>query len=162
MISDKVRPYHLARKAVLYVRQSSAHQVLHNRESRALQYAMRDRLTALGWSEIEVIDDDLGRSAAGGVQRAGFERMVAEVCLGKVGAVAAREVSRFARNSREWQQGSLRAPGEVPADSSLADVDAELEQFAVDARRAPERIGATHLTDQGPDFGARLGASWTA
>ena len=104
MISDKVRPHHLERKAILYVRQSSAHQVLHNRESRALQYAMRDRLTALGWSEIEVIDDDLGRSAAGGVQRAGFERMVAEVCLGKVGAVAAREVSRFARNSRDWQQ----------------------------------------------------------
>ena len=78
MISDKVRPHHLERKAILYVRQSSAHQVLHNRESSALQYAMRDRLTALGWSEIEVIDDDLGRSAAGGVQRAGFERMVAE------------------------------------------------------------------------------------
>src|SRR6266516_326269 len=71
MISDKVRPHHLERKALLYVRQSSAHQVLHNRESSALQYAMRDRLTALGWSEIEVIDDDLGRSAAGGVQRAG-------------------------------------------------------------------------------------------
>ena len=65
---------------------------------------MRDRLTALGFAEIEVIDDDLGRSAAGGVQRAGFERMVAEVCLGKVGAVYAREVSRFARNSRDWQQ----------------------------------------------------------
>jgi DNA invertase Pin-like site-specific DNA recombinase len=65
---------------------------------------MRDPLAALGWSEIEVIDDDLGRSAAGGVQRAGFERMVAEVCLGKVGAVCAREVSRFARNSRDWQQ----------------------------------------------------------
>jgi DNA invertase Pin-like site-specific DNA recombinase len=104
MISDKLRPHHLERKALLYVRQSSAHQVLHNRESSALQYAMRDRLTALGWSEIEVIDDDLGRSAAGGVQRAGFERMVAQVCLGKVGAVAAREVSRFARNSRDWQQ----------------------------------------------------------
>ena len=68
MISDKVRPHHLQRKAILYVRQSSAHQVLHNRESSALQYAMRDRLMALGWSEIEVIDDDLGRSAAGGVQ----------------------------------------------------------------------------------------------
>jgi hypothetical protein len=65
---------------------------------------MRDRLTALGWSEIEVIDDDLGRSAAGSVQRAGFERMVAQVCLGKVDAVAASEVSRFARNSRDWQQ----------------------------------------------------------
>ena len=59
MISDKVRPHHLERKAILYVRQSSAHQVLHNRESSALQYAMRDRLMALGWSEIEVIDDDL-------------------------------------------------------------------------------------------------------
>ncbi|MGY4327449.1 DNA invertase Pin-like site-specific DNA recombinase [Bradyrhizobium sp. LB7.2] len=101
MISDKVRPQHLERKAILYVRQSSAHQVLHNRESSALQYAMRDRLTALGWSEIEVIDDDLGRSAASGVQRAGLARMVAEVCLG---AVCAREVSRFARNSRDWQQ----------------------------------------------------------
>ncbi len=104
MISDKVRPHHLERKALLYVRQLSAHQVLHNRESSALQCAMRDRLAALGWSEIEVIDDDLGRSAAGSVQRAGFERMLAEVCLGKVGAVCAREVSRFARNSRDWQQ----------------------------------------------------------
>jgi DNA invertase Pin-like site-specific DNA recombinase len=104
MISDKIRAHHVERKAILYIRQSSAHQVLHNRESSALQYAMRDRLTALGWSEIEVIDDDLGRSAAGGVQRTGFERMVAQVCPGKVGAVAAREVSRFARNSRDWQQ----------------------------------------------------------
>lgn len=109
MISEKVSatkilPHHLERKALLYVRQSSAHQVLHNRESRTLQYAMRDRLTTLGWLQIEVIDDDLGCSAAGGVQRAGFERMVAEVCLGKVGAVCAREVSRFARNSRDWQQ----------------------------------------------------------
>jgi DNA invertase Pin-like site-specific DNA recombinase len=104
MMSEKIRPHHLERKAILYVRQSSTHQVLHNRESSALQYAMRDRLIALGWSEIETVDDDLGRSAAGGVARAGFERMVAEVCLGKVGAVAAREVSRFARNSHDWQQ----------------------------------------------------------
>ena len=104
MMSEKIRPHHLERKAILYVRQSSAHQVLHNRESSALQYAMRDRLIALGWSEIETVDEDLGRSAAGGVARAGFERMVADVCLGKVGAVAAREVSRFARNSRDWQQ----------------------------------------------------------
>jgi DNA invertase Pin-like site-specific DNA recombinase len=104
MSADKVGAQHRARKAVLYVRQSSARQVQHNREGQALQYAMRERLVQLGWSEIEVIDDDLGRSAAGGVVRAGFERMVAEVCLGKVGAVAALEVSRFARNSRDWQQ----------------------------------------------------------
>src|SRR6059058_4786834 len=58
----------------------------------------------IGLSEVDTVDDDLGRSAAGGVTRVGFERMVAEVCLGKVGAVAAREVSRFARNSHDWQQ----------------------------------------------------------
>jgi DNA invertase Pin-like site-specific DNA recombinase len=104
MSVDKIGSQHRARKAVLYVRQSTAHQVQHNRESGQLQYAMRERLVQLGWSEVEVIDDDLGRSAAGGVARAGFERMVAEVCLGKVGAVAAREVSRFARNSHDWQQ----------------------------------------------------------
>src|SRR6266478_5313504 len=103
-MSDKIKPHHLGRKAILYVRQSSTHQVMHNQGSRLLQYAMRDRLCALGWREIEVVDDDLGRSAAGSAIRAGFERMVAEVCLGKVGAVAAREVSRFARNSRDWQQ----------------------------------------------------------
>jgi DNA invertase Pin-like site-specific DNA recombinase len=102
-MSDKIRPQHVARKAMLYVRQSSAYQVNHNLESQRLQYAMQDRLHQLGWREVEVVDEDLGRSAAGTVTRAGFERMVAEVCLGNVGGVAAREVSRFARNSREWQ-----------------------------------------------------------
>jgi DNA invertase Pin-like site-specific DNA recombinase len=103
-MSEKVRTQHLERKAILYVRQSSPYQVTHNLESQKLQYAMEARLRQLGWCEVEVIDEDLGRSAAGALTRAGFERMVAEVCLGKVGAVAAREVSRFARNSREWQQ----------------------------------------------------------
>ena len=103
-MSDKIQPQHLARKAVLYVRQSSAFQVAHNPESQKLQYAMQNRLQDLGFTDIEVIDEDLGRSAAGTQARSGFERMVAEVCLGRVGAVAAREVSRFARNSREWQQ----------------------------------------------------------
>jgi hypothetical protein len=103
-MSEKIKLHHLERKAVLYVRQSSAYQVAHNQESRKLQYAMKERLRQLGWQEIETVDEDLGRSAAGSVTRSGFERMVAEVCLGKVGAVAAREVSRFARNSREWQQ----------------------------------------------------------
>ena len=103
-MSDKIQPQHTERKAVLYVRQSSAYQVVHNLESQKLQYGMEQRLRLLGWSEIDVIDEDLGRSADGGTQRMGFERMVADVCLGKVGAVAAREVSRFARNSREWQQ----------------------------------------------------------
>jgi DNA invertase Pin-like site-specific DNA recombinase len=103
-MSEKIQSQHLARKAVLYVRQSSAFQVTHNVESQKLQYAMQNRLRDLGFTAIEVIDEDLGRSAAGTQARSGFERMVAEVCLGRVGAVAAREVSRFARNSREWQQ----------------------------------------------------------
>jgi DNA invertase Pin-like site-specific DNA recombinase len=103
-MSDKIKPHHMERKAILYVRQSSTFQVQNNIESQKLQYAMRDRLSTLGWCDIEVIDEDLGRSASGTVTIAGFERMVAEVCLGQVGAVAAREVSRFARNSREWQK----------------------------------------------------------
>lgn len=103
-MSEKIKPQHLQRRAVVYVRQSSAYQVAYNQESQRLQYAMQDRVRQLGWPEVEVIDEDLGKSAAGAVTRSGFERMVADVCLGKVGAVAAREVSRFARNSREWQQ----------------------------------------------------------
>ncbi|MEM5331681.1 hypothetical protein VSR34_34730 [Paraburkholderia sp. JHI2823] len=63
-MSDKIRAQHLTRKAMLYVRQSSAYQVSHNLESQKLQYAMQDRLHQLGWKEIEVIDEDLGRSAA--------------------------------------------------------------------------------------------------
>jgi DNA invertase Pin-like site-specific DNA recombinase len=103
-MNEKIRPHHLERKAILYVRQSSAYQVSNNLESQKLQYAMEQRLRSLGWREVEVVDEDLGRSASGTVTRAGFERMVAEVCLGQVGAVAAREVSRFARNSRDWQK----------------------------------------------------------
>jgi DNA invertase Pin-like site-specific DNA recombinase len=103
-MSDKIKSQHVSRKAVLYVRQSSTYQVNHNLESQKLQYAMHERLCSLGWRDIEIIDEDLGCSAAGTVTRSGFERMVAQVCMGNVGAVAAREVSRFARNSREWQQ----------------------------------------------------------
>ena len=103
-MDQKIGEQHLARKAILYVRQSSAHQVARNGESRKLQYGMESRLRELGWAEVEVVDEDLGKSASGSVDRSGFERMVAEVCLGQVGAVAAREVSRFARNSRDWQQ----------------------------------------------------------
>jgi DNA invertase Pin-like site-specific DNA recombinase len=103
-MSEKIKPQHLTRKAILYVRQSSQYQVMNNLESQKLQYAMETHIRSLGWNEVEIIDEDLGRSASGSVTRTGFERMVAQVCLGEVGAVCAREVSRFARNSREWQQ----------------------------------------------------------
>ena len=74
-MTEKIRSHHLERKAMLYVGQSSVHQVLHNRESSTLQYAMRDRLMALGWSEIETIDDDLGRSASGSERKSGSSLM---------------------------------------------------------------------------------------
>lgn len=103
-MSEKIERHHLERKAILYVRQSSVHQVLHNRESSALQYAMRDRLGHLaGRRSRRSMTTSAARHRVARA-RAGFDRMVAEVCLGKVGAVAAREVSRFARNSRDWQQ----------------------------------------------------------
>jgi DNA invertase Pin-like site-specific DNA recombinase len=82
-MSDKIKPQHLSRKAILYVRQSSPYQVMNNLESQQLQYAMEAHLRSLGWSEVEIIDEDLGRSAGGSVTRTGFERMVAQVCLGK-------------------------------------------------------------------------------
>ena len=171
MSADKIKPHHLARKAIVYVRQSSAHQVLHNPESRALQYAMRDRLAALGWSEIEVVDDDLGRSAAGGVARAGFERMVAEVCLGKVGAVAAREVSRFARNSRDWQQliemcrvvDTVLVDGEAvyaPRDGNdrlLLGLKGSLNEYELDLLRQRSLVGALRQGAAGRAGGRRPG-----
>lgn len=103
-MSERITASHLRRRAVLYVRQSSQQQVANNEESRRLQYAMRERLIGLGFGDVEVIDEDLGRSARGEVERLGFQRLVAEVSLGEVGAVAARELSRLARNSREWQK----------------------------------------------------------
>lgn len=103
-MNEKLTASRLARRAIVYVRQSSYQQVVHNTESQRLQYAMEKRVQVLGWSETEVIDEDQGRSATTTHGRSGFQRMVAEVCLGKVGAVAAIEVSRFARNNRDWHQ----------------------------------------------------------
>jgi DNA invertase Pin-like site-specific DNA recombinase len=89
---------------MLYVRQSTLHQVLENRESTARQYALRERAIALGWeaSRIVVIDSDLGQSGASSADREGFQRLVAEVGLGHVGLVMGLEVSRLARSSLDW------------------------------------------------------------
>jgi DNA invertase Pin-like site-specific DNA recombinase len=97
----KISPDHLARSAVVYVRQSTAEQVAHNLESQRRQYGLADRARLLGWQDVEVIDDDLGRSG-GGVRRPGFERLLAAICEGRVGAVMSVEASRLARNGRDW------------------------------------------------------------
>ena len=85
----------------MYVRQSTADQLRNNHESRRRQYALADRARTLGWSDVVVIDDDLGVSA-GGVARPGFERLLAAICSGQVGAVVSIEASRLARNGRDW------------------------------------------------------------
>ena len=97
----KITPDHLARTAFVYVRQSTAMQVTHNLESQRRQYSLADRARHLGWKNVEVIDDDLGRSG-GGVRRPGFERLLAAICEGRVGAVLSVEASRLARNGRDW------------------------------------------------------------
>jgi DNA invertase Pin-like site-specific DNA recombinase len=102
MSDSKISEQHRARKAILYVRQSSLHQVEHHHESRRLQYSMQQRLELLGWQEVDVVDEDLGRSGESSAMRTGFQRMIAEVCMGEIGAVAAREISRFARNNKDW------------------------------------------------------------
>ena len=103
MSSGKVTPSHLARRAVIYVRQSTPGQVATNLESQHRQYALVDRAIELGWhmDSIKVIDDDLGVSGSG-VARSGFDRLVADVGLGRVGLVLALEVSKLARNNRDW------------------------------------------------------------
>ena len=97
----KITPDHLARGAFIYVRQSTVDQLANNHESRLRQYGLADRARALGWTDVTVIDDDLGRSGSG-VSRPGFERLLAAICEGRVGAVFAIEASRLARNGRDW------------------------------------------------------------
>jgi DNA invertase Pin-like site-specific DNA recombinase len=101
--NHKLQPHHLAKKAVVYLRQSSPGQVLHNKESQALQYAMVERARSLGFREVEVIDGDLGSSAAVGARvREDFERLLAKVALKEVGLVISRELSRLIRTDRDF------------------------------------------------------------
>jgi len=103
---SKVQSRHLKRTAYLYVRQSTLRQVFENVESTKRQYALRDRATALGWplEQVVVIDSDLGQSGASAADRAGFQRLVTEVGLGRAGIVMGLEVSRLARNSTDWHR----------------------------------------------------------
>jgi DNA invertase Pin-like site-specific DNA recombinase len=98
---NKITADHVARRAVVYIRQSTPEQVRNNLESQRRQYGLVDHARELGWHDIEVIDDDLGLSGDG-TARAGFDRLLRAVCEGGVGAVFSIEASRLARNGREW------------------------------------------------------------
>jgi DNA invertase Pin-like site-specific DNA recombinase len=104
--SAKLRPWHLDRTALVYVRQSTPQQVADHQESTARQYALADRAVALGWprSQVGVIDDDLGKSGQSIEGRPGFQRLLAEVALDRVGLVLGLEMSRLARSCKDWHQ----------------------------------------------------------
>jgi DNA invertase Pin-like site-specific DNA recombinase len=104
-LNPKILPHHLERTAVVYIRQSSMQQVKHNLESQHLQYALVDRAKAFNFCRIEVIDRDLGISAAsGGEERQGFKQLLASVAMGDVGIIFSRELSRLSRTDKDWCQ----------------------------------------------------------
>jgi DNA invertase Pin-like site-specific DNA recombinase len=98
----KLTSERLLRTAVVYVRQSTPTRVTHNLESQRRQYGLEDRARELGFQRIGVIDEELGRTGSGLAERPGFQRLVAQVCAGEVGAVFCIEASRLARNGRDW------------------------------------------------------------
>jgi DNA invertase Pin-like site-specific DNA recombinase len=128
--NSKVAAQHLARKALVYLRQSSEKQVKENRESQRLQYALVDRARDLGFKDVEVIDTDLGSSAGiAAARREGFDRLIAAVAVGEVGMVLSREASRLSRTDKDWCRllevcqlfGTLIADAEQVYDLSLMD-----------------------------------------
>ena len=103
---ERVTTAHRAKLAYVYVRQSSLNQVRQHQESTELQYRLVDRTIALGWphERVQVIDEDLGKSAAGSGERYGFQKLIAEIGLGNAGLVVSLDASRLARNNRDWHQ----------------------------------------------------------
>ena len=102
--SDLMTPQHLVRKAVIYIRQSTPHQVLNHQESLRLQYALHERARQLGWPDeaIAIIDDDLGLTAASAAHREGFNTLVAQVTLEQVGLILSYDVTRLSHNCSDW------------------------------------------------------------
>lgn len=167
MSNNKITPEHLARSAFVYVRQSSPYQVLNNLESKRRQYGLVERARQLGWDDVQVVDDDLGKSADG-TARPGFTKLLAAICEGRVGAVVSLEASRLARNGRDWHtllefcgligtliidEDTVYDPGS-PNDRMLLGMkgtlsEMELSTFrqrSLEARRQKARRGELHST----------------
>jgi excisionase family DNA binding protein len=164
---SKITSEHLARAAYIYVRQSTAYQVVNNLESQRRQYGLVERARQLGWDDVQLVDDDLGRSG-GGTARPGFEKLLAAICEGRVGAVVSLEASRLARNGRDWHTllefcglvGTLIVDEEAiydprsPNDRLLLGMkgtmsEMELSVFrqrSIEAMRQKARRGELHLT----------------
>jgi DNA invertase Pin-like site-specific DNA recombinase len=164
---NKITSDHLARAAFIYVRQSTTYQVVNNLESQRRQYGLVERARSLGWDDVHVVDDDLGRSG-GGTVRPGFEKLLAAICEGRVGAVVSLEASRLARNGRDWHTllefcglvGTLivdedtiydpRSPNDrllLGMKGTMSEMELSVfRQRSVEAMRQKARRGELHLT----------------
>jgi excisionase family DNA binding protein len=164
---SKITPAHLARAAFVYIRQSTAYQVVNNLESQRRQYGLVERARQLGWEDVQLVDDDLGRSG-GGTVRPGFEKLLSAICEERVGAVVSLEASRLARNGRDWHTllefcglvGTLivdeeaiydpRSPNDrllLGMKGTMSEMELSLfRQRSVEAMRQKARRGELHLT----------------
>jgi DNA invertase Pin-like site-specific DNA recombinase len=168
-MTSKLTAAHLQRRAMIYVRQSTPAQLVLNRESRLRQYKLADYAAELGFGQVETIDDDLGRSGSGLVERPGFQRLVAEVCAGNVGAVFCLEASRLARNGRDWHHlidlcglaGTLLIDPESIYDPRLSNdrlllgLRGSMSEFELDVLRQ-RSLGAIRQKAQRGDLRVRL------
>jgi DNA invertase Pin-like site-specific DNA recombinase len=169
--SELVTPQHLARKALIYVRQSSPHQVLSNQESLRLQYALEQRALSLGWrsEDIEVIDTDLGLTAAIAEHRQGFKDVISQVTLGQAGIILSTEVTRLSRNCSDWYplldicgyKGCLIADGDgvydpgTPNGRLLLGLKGQLSELELHTIRARMTAGLLNKAKRG-DLALRL------
>jgi len=175
-VSLKITDAHLQRYAVVYIRQSTIHQLQHNHESRSRQYNLAEHAGELGFKKIETIDDDLGRSGSGMVERPGFARMVSMVCSGDVGAIFCIEASRLARNGRDWHHlidlcglaGTLVIDPEgiydprVSNDRLLLGLKGTMSEFELNLLRQRSLQAILHKAKRGDlQFELPIGFCWT-
>ena len=162
---SKVTTAHLAKLAYVYVRQSSLGQVLHHRESTDIQYQLVERATQLGWpaDRVQVIDEDLGKSGASAEHRSGFQFLMSELGLGRVGLVLSLDASRLARNNSDWYRlielcsmvGALIADGEqlyeprLYHDRLILGLSGMMSEAELHNLRMRLQAGARHKAERG-------------
>jgi DNA invertase Pin-like site-specific DNA recombinase len=163
--SELVTPQHLARKALVYIRQSSPHAAISNQESLRLQYALQQRALSLGWrpEDIEIIDADLGLTGAIAQHREGFKDVISQVTLGQAGIILSTEVTRLSRNCSDWYplldicgyKGCLIADGDgiydpgTPNGRLLLGLKGQLSELELHTIRARMTAGLLNKAERG-------------
>jgi DNA invertase Pin-like site-specific DNA recombinase len=176
-MNPKLTAEHLERRAIVYIRQSTPYQMRHHLEGQRLQYALQDRARHLGFQQVTVIDDDLGCSGLGLVDRSGFDQLLSAVSTEAVGAIFCLEASRLARNGREWQHliefcgitGTLIADAEAIYDPALSDdrlllgVKGTMAEFESNLFRQRSAAAIRQMAQRGAlQFSLPVGYVWTA